>query len=305
MEIQYLREFVTLERIRSFTQAAELLYTTEATLSRHIKALEKELGQPLFLRTTRRIELTPFGRSFLAYAERIAETWEECAAHLLRTDAQPGERLMIGIFGLISHYQVIQRALKDFSAQYPDCTVGTVQGDLTQQKEKLLKREYDLAIVRECSADADDMFGRVTVMKELLCAIVPKNDPLAEEEMIDVRSMKGRSVTLPSEYMLSHRLFVSLCRRHGFEPKVRSILREREFMENFISIGSGITIMCENMAQRSANPETQTVRPMAPATFEYINLLYLKNGRIPDTVYHAIRCFENAAGDTQETGEKQ
>lgn len=295
MEIQYLREFVTLERIRNFTQAAELLYTTEATLSRHIKVLEKELGQPLFLRTTRRIELTQFGRSFLVYAERIVEMWEECSAHLLRTDAHLGERLMIGIFGLISHYEVIQSALKDFSVRYPECTVGTVQGDLTQQKEKLLKREYDLAIVRESTANADDMFGRVTVMKELLCAIVPKNDPLAQEKAIDVRSMKGRSVTLPSEFMLSHRLFVSLCRKNDFEPKVRSILREREFMENFISIGSGITIMCENMALRSANPDTQVVKPIAPLTHEYINLLYLKSGRMSEYVQYAVQCFERHA----------
>lgn len=295
MEIHYLQEFVTLERIRNFTQAAELLYTTEATLSRHIKALEKELGQPLFLRTTRRIELTQFGQSFLAYAQRITEVWEECSAHLLRGDTHMGERLMIGIFGLISHYEVIQKALRDFSIRYPECTIGTVQGDLTQQKEKLLKREYDLAIVRESTAEADDMFGRVTVMRELLCAIVPKSDPLAEEETIDVRSMKGRSVTLPSEFMLSHRLFVSLCRKYDFEPKVRSILRQREFMENFISIGSGVTIMCENMALRSANPEIQVVKPIVPLTYEYINLLYLKRGQMADHVQYAVRCFEQYA----------
>lgn len=295
MDLQYLREFVALERIRNFTQAAEELYTTEATLSRHIKTLEKELEQPLFHRTTRRIELTEFGRKFLAYAQRIVETWEDCSSHLLKKDSHFGDRLMIGIFGLISHYEVIQKALRDFSARYPECAVGTIQGDLTQLKEKLLKREYDLAIVREITATADDMFGRVTIMKEPLCVVVPKNDPLAQEEVVDVRSLKGRSVTLPSEFMLSHRLFVSLCRKNDFEPKVRSILREREFMENFISIGNGITIMCENMAQRSYNPETQAVKYITPATHEYINLLYLKKGTVSETIQHAVQCFENAS----------
>lgn len=295
MDIQYLREFVTLERIRNFTQAADALYTTEATLSRHIKTLEKELEQPLFQRTTRRIELTEFGRKFLAYAERIVETWEDCSSHLLKKDSHLGERLMIGIFGLISHYTVIQKALKDFSAHYPECTVGTIQGDLTQLKEKLLKREYDLAIVRESTATADDMFGRVTIMKEPLCVVVPKNDPLEQEDVVNVLALKGRSVTLPSEFMLSHRLFVELCRRNNFEPKVRSILREREFMENFISIGNGITIMCENMAHRSYNPETQVIKYITPSTHEYINLLYLKKGTVSETIQHAVQCFENAS----------
>lgn len=295
MELQYLREFVTLERICNFTRAADALYTTEATLSRHIRALEKELGQPLFLRTTRRIELTQFGRKFLVYAEKIVATMEECEANLLKKDPNLGERLIIGIFGLISPYGVIQEALRSFSALHPNCTVGTIQGDLTQLKEKLLKREYDLAIVRESTAAADDMFGRVTIMKEPLCVVVSQSDPLAREEEVDVRSLKGRSVTLPSEFMLSHRLFVELCRRNDFEPKVRSLLREREFLENFVSVGSGVTILCDNMAQRSANPETQAVKRIAPPTYEYVNLLYRKTGQQPELIRHAVRCFEDAS----------
>ena len=135
----------------------------------------------------------------------------------------------------------------------------------------------------------------IDIMKEPLCVVVPMNDLLAQEEAVNVLSLKGRSITLPSEFMLSHRLFVSLCRQNDFEPKVRSILREREFMENFISIGNGVTIMCENMAHRSFNPETQAVRPITPPTYEYINLLYLKNGRVSETIQHAVQCFEKAS----------
>lgn len=295
MELQHLREFVTLERICNYTRAADALYTTEATLSRHIRALEKELGQPLFLRTTRRTELTQFGKKFLVYAEKIVATMEECEANLLKKDSNLGERLIIGIFGLISPYGVIQEALRSFSALHPNCTVGTIQGDLTQLKEKVLKREYDLAIVRESTTAADDMFGRINIMKEPLCVVVPKSDPLAREEEVDVRSLKGRSVTLPSEFMLSHRLFVELCRRNDFEPKVRSILREREFLENFVSVGSGVTILCDNMAHRSANAETQVVKKITPPAYEYVNLLYRKTGQQSEIIRDAIRCFEQAS----------
>lgn len=298
MDIRYLREFVALERVRNYTQTAEFLYTTEATLSRHIKALEKELGQPLFLRTSRRIELTQFGRSFLTYAQRITEAWEECSTHLLSPDTHISERLMIGIFGSIARYEVIQSALQDLSARYPECAVGTIQGDLAQQKEKLLRREYDLAIVRESTAFTDDVFGRVMLLKEPLCVIVPKDDQLAQKPEVGVCALRERSVMLPSEYMLSHRLFVSLCRNNGFEPKVRSLLREREFIENFISVGNGVTVMCRNMAERFVDPQDQVVRQISPPTLEYVNLLYLKNRQIPEMVQHAIQCFEIAVANT-------
>ena len=294
MELRYLREFVVLEQIRNFTKEADALYTTEATLSRHVKALEKELGHQLFQRTTRRVELTEFGRKFLVYAEKFVRIEEELESNLLKKDSHEGNRLIIGIFGPIAHYTIIQEALHNFSAHNTSCTIGTIQGDLTQLKEKLQKREYDLSIVREISAAADDEFGRVPLLREPLCVVIPKSDPLSQEDTVNVISLKGKSVTLPSEFMLSHRLYVELCRRNDFEPKVRSLLREREFIENFVSVGNGITVLSENMANRSFNPQTQVVRKISPLTYEYVNLLFLKAEEQSEILTNAIRCFEAA-----------
>ena len=294
MELRYLQEFVTLEKIRNFTNAADALYTTEASLSRHIKTLEKELQHQLFQRTTRRVELTEFGRKFLVYAEKFVKIGEELETNLLKKDSHEGDRLMIGIFGPIVHYTLIQEALRNFSACSPNCTIGTIQGDLTQLKDKLQKREYDLSIVRESAAASDDVFDRVPLLQEPLCVVLPKSDPLSRQDEVDVASLKGKVVTIPSEFMLAHRLYVELCRHNGFEPKVKSLLREREFMGNFVSVGSGITVLSENMANRSFNPNTQVVKKLSPLTYEYVNLLFLKTETRTETMKNAIRCFEEA-----------
>lgn len=295
MDLQYLQEFVVLEQIRNFTQAADALYTTEATLSRHIKALEKELDEPLFQRTTRRIDLTDFGRKFLVYAQKITNAWEECETNLLKKDALVGDRLIIGIFGPVSHYAFFQSALQKFSALNIGCTTGTIKGDLTQLKEKLRKREYDISLVREDSPTVDDEFGRLPVFQEPLCVVLPKDDPLAEGETVDVLSLKGKTVTLPSEFMLIHRLFVDLCRHNDFEPKIQSLLREREFFENFVSLGNRIAVLCEHMANHFVNPQTQVVKKLSPLTYEYINLLYRKEDISSPLLQDALRCFGEAS----------
>lgn len=69
MDLNYIKEFVLLANINNFQEAADSLYISQSTLSRHIQTLEKELQNKLFDRTTRTVRLSEFGRFFLPYAQ--------------------------------------------------------------------------------------------------------------------------------------------------------------------------------------------------------------------------------------------
>ena len=71
MNTEFLKEFVVLAETKNFWEASERLYMNQSTLSKHIKSLENELGVELFTRTTRRVELTSYGQTFLPYARTI------------------------------------------------------------------------------------------------------------------------------------------------------------------------------------------------------------------------------------------
>lgn len=71
MTLVQLRHLVALAQTGSFSKAAQALFLTQPALSRSIRALEDELGLPLFDRVGRRIEPTPFGRETLARAHRL------------------------------------------------------------------------------------------------------------------------------------------------------------------------------------------------------------------------------------------
>ena len=62
MTLVQLRHLISLAQTGSFSQSAAALFLTQPALSRSIRALEDELGQPLFDRIGRRSELTPCGR---------------------------------------------------------------------------------------------------------------------------------------------------------------------------------------------------------------------------------------------------
>lgn len=74
--IEQFREFVVLADSLNFSRAAEQLFTTQPTLSRHISKLEEELGAPLFHRTTTSVELTSFGREILPRVRDMLEIYD-------------------------------------------------------------------------------------------------------------------------------------------------------------------------------------------------------------------------------------
>ena len=71
MDFKQLRSFVAVADCGSFTQAAAQLYTSQPTVSAHIRQLEEELQQRLFLRTTKSLSITPHGRELYDYAVQV------------------------------------------------------------------------------------------------------------------------------------------------------------------------------------------------------------------------------------------
>jgi LysR family carnitine catabolism transcriptional activator len=75
-----LRAFVTLAELRNFTRAAARCHLSQPAFSALIRSLEAHLGARLFDRTTRSVELTAEGRSFLESAHRLLRDTEEAVA---------------------------------------------------------------------------------------------------------------------------------------------------------------------------------------------------------------------------------
>lgn len=82
MEVRQLRYFLAVADELSFTRAAERLNMAQPPLSRQIKALEDELGTPLFLRTPRQLTLTAAGSALCKEASEILARLGGLKAHL-------------------------------------------------------------------------------------------------------------------------------------------------------------------------------------------------------------------------------
>lgn len=97
MTLVQLTHFIALARNGSFVKASHVLHITQPALSRSIKALEEELGQLLFDRVGRRIELTPFGHETLRRAQLLTEDAQDLRRSGGKISSGDQGRLRLGL----------------------------------------------------------------------------------------------------------------------------------------------------------------------------------------------------------------
>ena len=134
--------FVEVARASSFRRAGEVLGIPHATVSRRIADLEREIGTPLFNRTTRRVELTDAGKLYFEYCERIIRETQLAHDAMLHLQAEPSGLVRVSTtadFGV--HF--VAPILLDFIRLYPKVRVDL---DLTQQHVDLIAGSVDVAI---------------------------------------------------------------------------------------------------------------------------------------------------------------
>ncbi|MCE3029470.1 LysR family transcriptional regulator [Streptomyces sp. CMSTAAHL-2] len=156
MELRHLQHFVAVAEDQHFTRAAERLMVSQSGLSASIRALERELRAPLFVRTTRRVTLTEAGRALLTEAERILA--QVRAAHEAVAAVQGVLRgtLALGTEQCIAGVHVA-RLLAAFRREHPDVEIRLRQAGSGALAEEVAAGRLDLAFAYRTRADGDQL----------------------------------------------------------------------------------------------------------------------------------------------------
>lgn len=91
MNINDLNLFMAVAFHGNFTKAAEASFTVQSNVTARIKSLEEEFGAKLFLRTSRKVELTSAGRTLLHYSKQINNLIEEAKLSIGNNDIVNGQ----------------------------------------------------------------------------------------------------------------------------------------------------------------------------------------------------------------------
>ncbi|MFE2580794.1 LysR substrate-binding domain-containing protein [Streptomyces sp. NPDC059378] len=177
MELRHLQHFVAVAEDQHFTRAAERLLVSQSGLSASIRALERELRAPLFVRTTRRVTLTEAGRALLAEAERILA--QVRAAHEAVAAVQGVLRgtLALGTEQCIAGVNVAA-LLAAFRRRHPEVEIRLRQAGSGALAEEVAAGRLDLAFAYRTRADTDQLRS-VSLAKEPMILLCHPAHPLA------------------------------------------------------------------------------------------------------------------------------
>ena len=109
----------------SFSEASKQLFISQSAVSQSIKVLEKKLNQPLFIRSTKKVQLTPEGEILLKHIEPAMNLIKKGENQLLEAHTLNGGQLRIGASDTICRYYLVPY-LNRFHKEFPNIHIKVI-----------------------------------------------------------------------------------------------------------------------------------------------------------------------------------
>jgi DNA-binding transcriptional LysR family regulator len=176
MDLRQLRTFQTVATTLSFTRAAELLDYAQSSVTAQIRALEDELGAPLFDRLGRRIALTTPGVRLLEYADKLLTLADEAYLAVAAPD-EPVGQLIIAAPETLSTYR-LPPLLKEFRARFPRVQLILRSYTVVEALDHLSDGAVDVAILLTETLVVPEQIVVKPLIKEQFMLLAAPEHPL-------------------------------------------------------------------------------------------------------------------------------
>ena len=252
MELRYLVEFSMIARYENFSLAADELFISQSSLSKHIKTLETELGAPLFQRTTRAVHLSEYGRLLLPFARETAQRMEEFSAQLQKRKEQRRCGLQVASIPVMAQYGITE-ALYAFRTAHPEIQLSVAEREACQLGEMLAKGECDLAFQRFAAGELPP-YPEIPFCTDTMVAVLPENHRLSGGRALSLSELRNDVFLLLDENTMMYRICLDACAAAGFTPQMAYMGHRPENIIGLVARGMGVSLLMRRQADFYKNP---------------------------------------------------
>lgn len=150
--LQQMEALVRLVETGSFTHAAERMFLTQPTLTKHIRNLEDAVGARIVDRKSSGVSLTPEGRILFAYARRIARLREDAQEKIENLASDTSGHIFLYASTIPATY-LIPRVLGLLHQSDPEIRVHIQTGDSEEAIQAIISDQAEMGIVGKNSSD--------------------------------------------------------------------------------------------------------------------------------------------------------
>jgi DNA-binding transcriptional LysR family regulator len=266
LDFRQLRYALSVSKERSFTGAAKRLNISQSAVSEQVKLLEEEIGFELFHRTSRGVESTDRGRTFLYESERVMGDLLSLTDTARRLRGALSDTLMIGMGSGMAQI-FIPRMFADLKRDLPGVRLEIMTAPTKNIFNELHEERIDAGIAIESNPDrlpAGLIFDRL-VDAEMALITHPKHALARSKQPIDI----GRLVAEPfimSELTVGYgQVVFSLFTDLGIRPNILAVVDNIETMKMIVQAGGGIAIVPRACAENEVALGLLKALAIAPA----------------------------------------
>ena len=251
MNYQELNYVLCVAKHQSLTKAAQELYVSQPTLTKHLQKLEREMNGKLFSRNGNTYIPTYLGRKYMEYARKVLavrQDWEKELKDL--TDCKEGE-LNIA-FPLMRSSCMVPPVLDAFCQKYPDIHINIFEEAYSIQEKLLLDDRLDFAIFNETKEHPG--LNYEFLKKEEILLLMPPEHPLAKMAVkkegrkypwMDLNFLKEETFILHFPEQTTGQIAETLLQEYDIRPHVAVRSRNTETCVKLCLRGRGMCFVPE------------------------------------------------------------
>jgi len=192
MLLVHIEGFLEVARFGSVSRAAEALYVTQPTLTARLHALERELGERLFVRGRQGMRLTDAGRAFLPYAERAVRALRDGRRAIDEVGSAAAGQLLLATAPAVSTY-ILPAVLEQFVANHPRVEVVVRTGHSEDVLQMVLRDEVQVGLGR---ALQHPEIALQPFYEEELVLVVAPDHPFARDHEVSISEVATEQLIL-------------------------------------------------------------------------------------------------------------
>lgn len=285
MEIRELELFLVVADLLHFGRASQVCNLSPSALTRTIQRLEDELGQPLFVRDNRTVQMTAAGEQFALYARHAVEEFQNLKSELNGQQKLSGS---LSIYASITAVHSLLPALVEaYRKTYADVQLELRTGAAEKAEEQVESGKIDIAVAalpdrRVVSIDFLPMVTTELVFIASRLMVVELG--LAVAASLDLSCIP---LVVPQAGLLRRRLDHWL-KKNRVVPNINSEVSGNEAIIPMVHLGCGVGVVPQLVLERSPFKDEVVVLTNAPMLEPYIVGLYSSRKNLKKPVVQAF-----------------
>lgn len=293
MKLDRIEAFCAVARNMSFSKAAEECHVAQSAISQQIKAMEDELGFPLFIRSTRKVSFTDAGQSLYIDCVKLMSDFDDAVGRAVTMINGRKQFLTVGIEGLMQCCPKAQ-AIRNFSEVNPNVEIVYRQVDREKKYDDLLSGKIDVVFDIPQYYTLNQRIKQSGTIKNEHCLMVRRDHPLAQLDKVSVEKLSEYTtfwggIPRVEDYVIN--IYIEYFREENIEPKHIIFVPEQDIATFMVSSGSGGNIVPKSESEMWNNDTFAFVELEKPLILESA-WLYSSDNANP-----ALRKFVESLGE--------